>query len=221
MKLTVNFIASSFLAAALSSFAAMPTQAAHLEYYDSAAAPATAEQFQIFCGLSAAAIGNCDPGNDGIDILASPLFAQPGDYSDDDNNLATQNGQLFNLPSNNTAGELAFVNANLLAGDGPFSSGVTTELGSGDDGEDFTFSSIAKYIVVKVGGGTNALDTGLLVNLSGGRLFFRFDMVTPGNGLSHYTEYGVASQIPLPAAGWLLLTGLAGLGFAAKRRKAA
>lgn len=32
---------------------------------------------------------------------------------------------------------------------------------------------------------------------------------------------GDSAVIPLPAAGWLLLTGLAGLGFAAKRRKAA
>ena len=39
-----------------------------------------------------------------------------------------------------------------------------------------------------------------------------------GAGLSHYVEYGVA-PIPLPAAGWLLLTALGGLGAAGLRRR--
>ena len=43
--------------------------------------------------------------------------------------------------------------------------------------------------------------------------------------LSHLTaatfDSGNSTVVPLPAAGWLLLTGLAGLGFAARRRKAA
>lgn len=39
-----------------------------------------------------------------------------------------------------------------------------------------------------------------------------------GSGLSHIVEYGLA-PIPLPAAGWLLLTALGGLGAAGLRRR--
>ncbi|MEX0644753.1 MAG: VPLPA-CTERM sorting domain-containing protein [Parvularculaceae bacterium] len=38
-------------------------------------------------------------------------------------------------------------------------------------------------------------------------------------GLSHITFYGEVGEIPLPAAGWLMLAGLAGLGFSSRRKK--
>jgi len=47
----------------------------------------------------------------------------------------------------------------------------------------------------------------------------------PGPGLSHFTLYGIEGQtpppstIPLPAAGWLMLGAIGGLGLAARRRK--
>lgn len=72
------------------------------------------------------------------------------------------------------------------------------------------------------------LATAIIRNLTGGSLTLTFAAAANGSGLSHYSFFGTAtpgpdpvSQIPLPAAGWLLLTGLAGLGFAAKRRRAA
>ena len=42
----------------------------------------------------------------------------------------------------------------------------------------------------------------------------------PGPGLSHFTLYGVPSEVPLPAAGWLMLAGLGGLGFAGRKKAA-
>lgn len=40
----------------------------------------------------------------------------------------------------------------------------------------------------------------------------------PGPGLSNFSLWGSPTVVPLPAGGWLLLTGLAGLGFARRRR---
>ena len=40
-------------------------------------------------------------------------------------------------------------------------------------------------------------------------------------GVSHISFYNSAAPVPLPAAGWLLIAGLGGLGALARRRKAA
>lgn len=91
-----------------------------------------------------------------------------------------------------------------------------TELGMGDNGDDFTFSTDALFILLKIG---REPATTLVRNDSGGLLEINWMAVSgTGGGLSHFTEFGVA-PIPLPAAGFLLIGALGGLGFAARRRR--
>lgn len=80
---------------------------------------------------------------------------------------------------------------------------------------DMNFATLALYVVMKIGN-----DAIFIKNTSGGLLTINYDSFPgQGSGLSHYTEFG-APPIPIPAAAWLMVAGLAGLGFAAGRRKA-
>jgi hypothetical protein len=90
----------------------------------------------------------------------------------------------------------------LVGGDVP-GPGVKTE-GSGD-----MFDSDALYIVFKIG--AHAV---FIKNTSGGSQTYTYSGVE-GLGLSHITEF-----IPIPAAVWLMGAGLAGLGFASRRKRA-
>lgn len=76
------------------------------------------------------------------------------------------------------------------------------------------FDSSAEYIVLKIG--PYAV---FIKNTSGGSQTYTYSDARM-LGLSHYTEFGDA-VIPLPAAAWLMLAGLGGLGFASRRKKAA
>ena len=62
-------------------------------------------------------------------------------------------------------------------------------------------------------------NVGVLVNTAGFSQAYTFASVATGSGLSHIASYGTVPPIPLPAAGWLLLTAVGGLGFAAHRRR--
>ncbi|MES0810064.1 hypothetical protein ABLO27_11330 [Roseibium sp. SCPC15] len=134
------------------------------------------------------------------------LVAQPSIYD----STAPLIGQMFTVHPNDPS-ELAFVNNNLVAGDGPFTSGTK------DDGVGNNFITSARYILLKIGGG-NSLATALIHNISGGTLDIDFGQLGNGSGLSHITEYGSVTPIPLPAGFLLLIGGLGTLMVAGHRK---
>ena len=110
-----------------------------------------------------------------------------------------------------------------------FTTGIRTDFGLADDTQDgeqdgdileFTFTTTAEYFALKLGNSTT-----FFKNLAGlVTLTVFFDRADgrdgAGFGLSHITEFGGPSEIPLPAAAWLMLAGVAGLGFASRRKAA-
>ena len=88
----------------------------------------------------------------------------------------------------------------------------TRSVGSGGSQ---VLTTMAEYIVLKLGNVAV-----FIKNTSGGLLEIDYSQAE-GLGLSHYTEFGEVSDIPLPAAIWLMGAGLAGLGFAGRKKKAA
>lgn len=84
------------------------------------------------------------------------------------------------------------------------------------------FKTAAEYILFKLS------NTAVWIrNLSGGELMFTYtDSICTGpnciraGGLSHYSTIG-ETVIPLPAAVWLMGAGIAGLGFAGRKKKTA
>ncbi len=79
-----------------------------------------------------------------------------------------------------------------------------------------SFSTLAEYVVLKIG------QVAIFVkNTSGGSLTIDYTSFPgAGSGLSHYTEFGGVSDVPLPAAAWLMIAGIGGLGFAGRKKAA-
>lgn len=99
------------------------------------------------------------------------------------------------------------------------------DLQSGTNGS-FTFLGNSQYddFVLLFKGGGNDLANWSAIRLPTTPLDIDWKIVDTGPGsraLSHVTIYGSPSPIPLPAAGWLLITALGGLGIAARRRRKA
>jgi len=98
---------------------------------------------------------------------------------------------------------------------GVFSGTDGTQIG-GSGGSDM-FSTLAEYIVMKIG------NVSVFVkNTSGGMLTIDYTSTSgAGSGLSHYTEFGGVSDVPVPGAIWLMIAGIAGLTGASRKNKAA
>lgn len=80
-------------------------------------------------------------------------------------------------------------------------------------------SSLAEYVLFKLGGG-NELATTLLRNVSGGAITYTFTQTGTAAGLSHTNVFGEVAAVPVPASGALLGLGLlAGGTFVARRRR--
>jgi hypothetical protein len=79
------------------------------------------------------------------------------------------------------------------------------------------FTTLSEYFLLKLGNMTV-----FLRNTSGGALDVVYtEAKGMGAGLSHYTEFGEVPEIPIPGAIWLMGIGLAGLGAARRKGKAA
>lgn len=86
--------------------------------------------------------------------------------------------------------------------------------GNSNGNPDDTFVTSALYILLKIGN-----NDVFIKNTSGGALTVQYDSFPgTGTGLSHHSEFG--SVVPVPAALWLMISGLAGLGFAGRRKQA-
>jgi hypothetical protein len=120
--------------------------------------------------------------------------------------------RLYDLPDSSKTTELAWVNG--LTGES-FLSGTKTTAPGGN----LTFTSAALYILIKIGRDPNVT---LFKNTSGAPLTLSW-VAEPGTGggLSHFTEFGQVSPIPLPAALPLLAGGLGMLGWLGRRKKRA
>lgn len=121
------------------------------------------------------------------------------------------------VPSNavNEAARLNTIAGTFFTGTGAAFNGQQFA-GSGGSGAnpDDTFMTLALYIVMKIGN-----DDIFIKNTSGGQLQIQYDSFAgQGSGLSHYSEFG--DVVPLPGALWLMGAGLAGLGFASRKKKA-
>ncbi len=82
-------------------------------------------------------------------------------------------------------------------------------------GDSVVFNSAAQYFAFKLGN-----TVVYIKNTSGAAQDYVFlQNGAQGLGLSHVTAFGSVAPVPLPAAVWLMGAGLAGLGFASRKKK--
>ena len=126
-------------------------------------------------------------------------------------------GDMHSGPSSaDPADEAVWVNGELGTSFDETAAGASLNIDG--TGSDMTFTSSALYILVKLGMDPEYF---LIRNDLGAPQTYTWTMVGRGGGLSHYVEYGSVPHVPLPAAGFLLLGAIGGLGFVKRRRKSA
>ncbi|SMX35953.1 VPLPA-CTERM sorting domain-containing protein [Maliponia aquimaris] len=140
--------------------------------------------------------------------------------------LSTTAADLYALKKSNPAQEGAAIDV-LLDGslDGDITGGVQTQVAAADDAY-LQFNSSAQYLAVKTGNPVGTDQKWFFLKLFGpGPITLIYDKNgQSGGGFSHYTEFGSIPDmptIPLPAAGWMLIAGLGGLGVIRRRKKSA
>lgn len=117
-------------------------------------------------------------------------------------------------PANEAARLNTLAGTSFTGAGGAFDGQQFAGSGGSASNPDDTFMTFALYIVMKIG-----KDDIFIKNNSGGQLQIQYDSFPgQGSGLSHYSEFGNA--VPLPGALWLMGAGLAGLGFASRKKKA-
>jgi hypothetical protein len=172
------------------------------------AAPAFASTLTIGGGIATV---TCTPSCAGI-IGGSITSTSQGMATGTLGSLDGSNADLYAISPNNPATEAAALN--VLAGTS-FTTGVQTDAGGVNS---LSFTTTAAWIMLKLGAGTFFLQN------TSGAITLMIDYLKAsgpagaGGGFSHYTEFGNA--IPIPGAIWLMAAGLAGLGFANRRKKA-
>lgn len=126
--------------------------------------------------------------------------------------LSTSIADLYTFNPSDPATEAAALN--VLAGTN-FTTGVQTDAGGVSS---LTFSTVASWISLKLG------NTTIFLSNIGAPVTLVIDFLKAsgqtgaGAGFSHYTEFGNA--VPIPGALWLMGAGIAGLGFAKRKKKA-
>src|SRR4030095_5638577 len=107
--------------------------------------------------------------------------------------FSTTFADVFFLPNNNVATELAFVNAVV---DPDFAAAASGQIAGG--GGHLTFTSSALYILLKIGA---TPDMALIHNISGGAQTYTYTQLqASGAGLSHYVEFGTTTEVPEPGS---------------------
>lgn len=173
------------------------------------ASPAFASSLTIGGGIASV---TCTPSCAGI-VGGSITSSSQGSATGTAGSLSGTTADLYSFNPSDQDTEAAVLN--VLAGTN-FATGTQTDAGGVNS---LTFSTTAAWIALKLGAGTFFLS-----NTSGPvTLMITYLKASgptgAGGGFSHYTEFGGA-PIPIPGALWLMGAGLAGLGFAARRKKA-
>lgn len=172
------------------------------------ATPAFANTIIVGGGIASV---TCTPSCNGI-IGGSITSSSQGTATGTAGSLDGASADLYSYSPSDPATEAAALN--VLAGTS-FSTGVQTDAGGVNS---LSFSTVAAWIGLKLGAGTFFLQ-----NTAGPvTLLITYLKATgpagAGGGFSHYTEFGNA--VPIPGALWLMGAGLAGLGFAKRKKKA-
>lgn len=115
----------------------------------------------------------------------------------------------YTLANSNLDTEAAALNT--LIGSNLFTDVDANQVDTGGTSS-ISFMTLAEYVILKI-----ANSHVFLINTAMNQIAVDYLQTGKAGGLSHYTEFGNA--VPLPNAVWLMAAGLAGFGFAGRRKQ--